>query len=594
MNTLTENSTAVWFADFAYQNMMYFEPYYFGSMAALFLLAGLIGMTPLRYEKEHNFGTALLVKVRYLIIWSFFFWAVYPVVIFTIYDSSMQSEAGYQVSTFWVWFKGIAFRQAWWLPCAALIGMLIRYIYTRYCLSLISMFMRSLRFRQSKDELSDIKKEHSKYQQKNFDPQKYYAPSKGLFVGLDEKDKPIYIDHDTWLETNMQIIGPTRYGKGVLAGVLMDQTIERGNALFYIDPKKDRFAPEIMYQAALRNNTPFYYLDLSNDDDPGAYAPFTGGNERDALARLFNICGVELTGNPGTDFYKTQERRELTQQFKSSRTLQGILKSLNMEQATKSEAILSELAEFKTFAASKKNSFSIARALKQGAVVYVRGSLTDSSVKAVTRSFIMELVQETMALEQQRDNHVTIVIDEVRFLVSKQLADALSTIVGFRANIVTLYQSIKDLLAPDDITINGQALLQSINVNSQLKAIYGGADSETAEWIAELSGETVKRVTKFEKTTINEGAGEIWDKGRMIGEQQEALIHSNTVKSLPPRICALFQPSKPANLVYTSWIQLKVQLLADYLDSLRTKKKGNQKKESGKPAQKTQVEPVEI
>ncbi len=42
------------------------------------------------------------------------------------------------------------------------------------------------------------------------------------------------------------------------------------------------------------------------------------------------------------------------------------------------------------------------------------------------------------------------------------------------------YQSQNDLLNIDDQIVNPKYVYQSINVNSQMKAIYGGADFETA------------------------------------------------------------------------------------------------------------------
>jgi hypothetical protein len=123
----------------------------------------------------------------------------------------------------------------------------------------------------------------------------------GDWLGLDEKNRPITIPIDTWFETNMQVIGPTRYGKGVILGTLMDQAIRRGDGLFYVDPKKDHFAPQVMYQACKEAGRKFYYLTL-HDEGIGQWAPFAGGTIRDALARLEIAFGLELTGDPGTDY----------------------------------------------------------------------------------------------------------------------------------------------------------------------------------------------------------------------------------------------------------------------------------------------------
>jgi hypothetical protein len=111
------------------------------------------------------------------------------------------------------------------------------------------------------------------------------------------------------------------------------------------------------------------------------------------------------------------------------------------------------------------SSFSIKKALLDGAIVYVQGKLDDAVVKTATKVFIREIIQESKTLVKERQHHLTVVVDEVSFLVSKTLAEATSTILADNVNFVLAYQSIDDLLNLDDATVNPRYINQNINVN---------------------------------------------------------------------------------------------------------------------------------
>ncbi|MBK9186548.1 MAG: TraM recognition domain-containing protein, partial [Moraxellaceae bacterium] len=207
--------------------------------------------------------------------------------------------------------------------------------------------------------------------------------------------------------------------------------------------------------------------------------------------------------------------------------------------------------------------FSLEKAMLENAVVYFQGSLNDEVAKTATKSFILEVIQESARLDLKRKSHLTFIIDEVRFLVSKTLADALATIVGFRVNIVTACQSINDLKTPDDINLDGEATYRSISTNSQLKLVYGGADSDTAEWVAKLSGTIVKQVTSMEKVTVKSAGAEEWDLGRTIKPLEEALITENVALTLPPRVCVVFRPFELATVTFTAPVPVKDMVALD-------------------------------
>lgn len=575
---LSEDTIVDWTQQVVYAAMQVANPWYWVAWAGVFLIAGLISMAPWTLPKAHGGLDLIGHAIRRCNFWTGVCLAILLAVFIEFYDLSYRGLVPQHWNKLMHWLRG-SFISYGWMPILAFIaGYSIRFLYFRYIHVTISALLRKLRNVQEDESESDIRNERIRFNAKDFQPAKYYAKDGSfIFVGLDEDDKPLTIPIDTWRETNMQIIGPTRYGKGVVAGDIMDQVVHLGDALFYIDPKKDRWAPHVLLQACQAAGRPFYYLAL-HDNAVGYWSPFTGGNRRDAYTRLTSIFEMQEGGDAGTDFYKAQEKKLFNRIITSDQSLriQDIylrIKSWNdrskddKDKALKMEAQLENWRQIGALNPPEEiETFSIEKALLEGGVVYVQGELMDETVKKATKAFIMELVQESMRLASKREHHVTIVIDEVRFLVSKMLADALATAVGSRVNIVTMYQSILDLRTPDDVNLDGEAILQSVNVNSQLKLIYGGADAETAEWVSKMSGTRTKKVTSMEKTTIRTAGAEEWDKGRTLKTLEEALIPENVMLTLPPRVCVLFRPRELAAVSHSAHVPVKSEkALQDYL-----------------------------
>lgn len=568
---VNEWSLLMWFGDANYQVMQWANTWYWPTICGLFFLGSLIGMTPLKSHHEHGFIQISFIFIRKTMLWIGAILIGLPFVMLYIYDMTTGNQLADSSKSVRDWFWNLTKDQAIGVVPAAMLGWFLRVMYHRYIETLISKVLKKMRKQQTDDEISDIRKESEKFQAKDFSPAKHYKKGK-ILIGLNGDNKPIHVPLDTWRETNTQLIGPTRYGKGVIIGCLIDQSVKLGDACIYIDPKKDTFAPHIMYAAAKAAGKPFYYVAL-HDDGPGSWAPFAGGSERDGLARMEMAFGLQETGDPGTDFYKTQEKRLLAKAFKESRSIVSLAKQLENSDANKLNAQLERWAYVKSLCPKSGRGFSIEKALKEGAVVYVQGSLTDDIVKTATKMFIVEVIQEAMRLKALRTDHLTMIVDEVRFLVSKQLADALATVVGFRVNVVTAYQSMKDIEQPDDTTLNGKSLAQSININSQIKAVYGGADFDTAEWAANLSGTITKEITRMEGTDIRKSGGEIWQGNRYVGTQEENLINTNMVLSLPPRVCVFVQPRELVQIAYTSFVPVKdTESLDQYLEALAAPK----------------------
>lgn len=551
-------------ADANYWLMQWSNNWWWPSMALLIFIGCLLGMAPLKTNHDYPFYQICFVKIRQSVLVCSILLICLPFLMLYIYDVTMMNQLADSQKVFLDWFINLAKLNAFTMIGAAASGWTLHFMFKRYIQPAWSTLMRKLRNTQANDIPTDIRNEASKFDSKDFLPSKYYK--KGyMLVGMDEKEQPIYVPLSTWYETNMQVIGPTRYGKGVILGCIMDQSIRLGDCVFYIDPKKDKFAPHVMYQACVESGRKFYYVTL-HDDGLGKWAPFAGGPDRDGLARLQTAFGLEFTGDPGTDYYKSQEVKALEKAFAKSRNIDALKTLMEDSDANRINAELSRWSAIESLCPKNGKGFSIEKALRENAVVYVQGSLNDPVILTATKVFIAEMIDEARRLDSDRPAHLTAVIDEVSFLVSKTLAKALATSVGFRVNFGLAYQSQNDLLNVDDSSLNPKYVHQSINVNSQIKAVYGGADFETAEWAANLSGTVVKEVAKLEKTDINSTGGESWENQRTVGSQEENYISTNVVLTLPPRVCIFVQPRHLATVCFSAFVPVKsMGALQDYL-----------------------------
>ena len=270
---------------------------------------------PLGFKHDATFSEMILVFSRRLILVGILFLMILlPAGLGLLY--SIHND----ITIFIHWYVGLA-AHYWRLALAAVLaGFLVKIFIVRYILPYLSNLKRSYRVELTQDKLSDIRYEKEKYTKKIFNPVDYYKADH-IFLGLDGSEEPVYVSIDDWLETNMQIIGPTRFGKGILMGVQIDQAIRNGYCVMYIDPKGDKNIPRIMENRATELGRKFIY-DL-NDQGQGGWHPFMGGNERAKRARILMAFGLENTGNE-SDFYKINERQVLDEIMPRTTKVRGL------------------------------------------------------------------------------------------------------------------------------------------------------------------------------------------------------------------------------------------------------------------------------
>lgn len=459
--------------------------------------------------------------------------------------------------------KDILAKDWWRIVAGGIVGLAIKGIFDRYVAPPLSAWMRDIRIKTIQDKQSDVREVIGELQPKHFLPAAYYKPE-WVFFGLGKNGTPLYVDLKTFRETNTQIVGPTRYGKGVLLGALAEQSIQLGHSFIYVDPKDDKWLPWILYQTAAPAKKRFVVIDLNSDKT--GWHPFVGGELRDRRERIVSACGLYSAGTDA-DYYKRMERGILDRILPTSpgtiRSLLDALEALDGDDVPlkkKAAALYEGLKELAMIPAlnPKGVGMTTESIIRNGWTCYFRGSLRDRTKLMATRLFVTEVLQQAKNLKAERGaNHLTFAIDELKFLVSKEVSDALATSLSDNVNIIVLHQSMQDLRGIEDKLLDKNAIEKSIDVNCQIKIVYK-CDPETAEWAELKSGTKLVKIARMERTAINRFGGEVFEHERSMGDVEEGLISQNVLLTLPPMIGVFFTPTELAQVVFTSPVKTDI------------------------------------
>ncbi len=453
-----------------------------------------------------------------------------------------------------------------WKPLAAgaggglILGALAAFIISRYVQPVIGQWVDSSTSRLDDDQLTDARDiEKHLPAPKKYDPTKYFASAQKknlMFLGLDEFKKPVAMRRDKWKKTHVQIMGPTGTGKGVQAGVCLAQSIAYGDGVFIFDPKNDEFAPSVMKQQCEVAGVPFALIDLRREAPP--QANFLEGITADELNSLF-ISGFSLSRKgEAADFYRLRDRKAAAatskiadQDCKEPLTLEKI-SALGQfqagEEAENAEGFFSALDEVAALQAlqSKSGGHDIASPLKHGGCLYVIGSMDDEAVIILQKMFLIRVIQQISKRKRSEEGrrHVSIFVDEVKYFMSKMLADTMGSVRDKGANILLAHQSLADLKSgevPDPAVIID---------NTHLRWLYRSTTEQNARWIAAQSGEiqvnSESRLVQRNATGAEIGADE-----RRIQKVPRFQIDTNMVQFLPDG-CAVVIGAGPARLAFAS------------------------------------------
>lgn len=457
------------------------------------------------------------------------------------------------------------------------IGLCLNIIYSRQIQPWLSNIKYKLRISQTGEQQSDIRVEMQKYKPAEFNPEKYFKKGH-FFRGLNVNDKPIYETTETWQNHNQAAIGPTQTGKGVDIGCQLAQSILQNQCVIMIDPKPDKHARAIMKKYAEQAEREFVEIDLNGNYKSDKYAVFKNGSLREIRARMISVAGLEA-GGTDSDFYKNQERMIIddliARREKQFRSLDGLLSELGRME-TPPGTLYSVMRELATLDAIDDSGINIHDIISKNKVLYIRGNTLDNAILNATKLILTDIVQTLFATSKDlggsRNHHVFVVVDEVRFVISSYLANALATMKATNAHMLIAYQAKSDIRNVSDSSVDKEALQNSVDVNTTSKLIYQSTDRETADWASEQTGTIIKKVMDRANVETNKFGGEVFSGETMMTQVEEAMFSPNVFLSFQAKVGARLMKGELPQVIKTHWINIDLDKHTPPMAEQETKK----------------------
>ncbi|MFP1821049.1 type IV secretory system conjugative DNA transfer family protein [Lonsdalea quercina] len=378
----------------------------------------------------------------------------------------------------------------------------------------------------------------------HYNPLDYIDLKKGIFIGIDRDEKPMYLPLGDWQKQHADIIGTTGAGKGVATGILLYQSILAGEGIFVMDPKDDEWAPHLYRKACEDAGKPFalidlrktqYQLNLIEDITP------------DELEELF-VAGFSLAEKgQESDFYRIDDRKaaRMAAQFVSRNTASTIRDVYNGEYvqgiAEDIKAFFGKIEELALLnAINAPKGCSLKQIFDEGGCCYVIGSMRNSKIITAQRMLLLRLYQ----LAERRDRvketprPIAIFLDELKYHLSKPALEGLGAARDKGVHIIMAHQSVADLKdCPADL--KGDAVVGAVVENAKFKLVYRVMDPDTAEWVARMSG-TILVDDEVRKAKTDAVLTETIDSERTIRQAERFFIDSNMILNLPDFVSFIF------------------------------------------------------
>ncbi|RJL48810.1 MFS transporter [Pectobacterium carotovorum] len=378
----------------------------------------------------------------------------------------------------------------------------------------------------------------------HYNPLDYINLNKGIFIGIDRDEKPMYLPLKDWQRQHADIIGTTGAGKGVATGILLYQSILAGEGVFIMDPKDDEWATHLYRKACEDAGKPFALIDLRK---PQYQLNLIENITPDELEELF-VAGFSLAEKgQESDFYRIDDRKaaRMAAQFVSSHTSPTIRDIYNGEYvqgiAEDIKAFFGKIEELALLnAINAPTGFSLQSVFDEGGCCYVIGSMRNSKMITAQRMLLVRLYQ----LAERRDRvketprPIAIFLDELKYHLSKPALEGLGAARDKGVHIIMAHQSIADLKdCPADL--KGDAVVGAVVENAKFKLVYRVMDPDTAEWVARMSG-TILVDDEIRKAKTDAVLTETIDGERTIRQAERFFIDSNMILNLPDFVSFIF------------------------------------------------------
>jgi hypothetical protein len=390
------------------------------------------------------------------------------------------------------------------------------------------------------DTLSDIRKSFDETEWPVYDPYRYFAFEKGLFTGLNERRKPVYVSWEEFNTTHMQVIGTTGAGKGVMTTMLLIQCALNGQRVIIFDPKNDKHAPSVIALAAQQAGLPFRLIDL-RPEAPPQVNPFHFATYPEMKELL--ITTFDLADKGGTaDFYRLLDRRaarDVIRRAGSNPTIKRMLEVADDSPYITDEdavAFLEKLTEMTELDAIDTNEgANLSELVSAPGFLYIIGSIRSLESIQCQKLLLLRILQiiEKRPEELADRLPIALMLDEFKYILSPPALQALGTVRDKNCHLILAHQSIGDL--EECKGLDPAAVRGAVLENTGIKFIYRAKTPETAEWASELSGTII---AKTRRTDIQQSAFDAAT--AQYSEVERALLTKNDILALPKLVGMLF------------------------------------------------------
>jgi len=395
----------------------------------------------------------------------------------------------------------------------------------------------------------------------SYDPQRYIKPERGLFIGLDEKRAPVYIDYETSKIQHMLLTGRTRSGKGVAAQIIIPQQIQRGEFAVVLDPKVDNWMPHSFKAACDKAGKPYAFLDL-RQSAPAQCNPFAGCDFETIENML--VGGFSLTEKgEAADFYRLADRKAARQcaawlADNPGATARDALAALGEDWAKDgaSEAVafhsyMQEMADINAVNA-RSGGVDIAAGEQSGGCLYVVGDMINPRIIRMQRMILLRLLflSKNRNVIDGEPRTISVFADEFKVHISRPFMTSLGASAGWGLHCILAFQSLQDLAdCPADL--DKDMIRGGVMENCAIQLSYAIKDPDTADWLSRATG-TILVDDETRTIKKNIAHAETLDKERRVSMAERPLIDVNMFLNLPKSCCVLAMPGTLSRFAYTS------------------------------------------
>ncbi len=431
------------------------------------------------------------------------------------------------------------FYLAWWLY-SALAGSVFAFLWLRFGVQMVEASRKKITRSSSleRNKKTDIRL-MDKYlppSRKRFDPLKYLSKKNGVFLGVDEKNKSIFVKHGDWINSHVLLSGRTRCGKGVAAQILGWQSIEMGEFFVALDPKNDKWMPHIYQKACEKAGKPYVFLDLRQSAPP--QINLLEGSTEEELENMFLGAFSLSEKGDAADFYRLGDRKAARQAARwaagrAGATPRALVNAFEENWSLNAPGFLAAMQEMVDLPSVNlaEGGIDIKSLAESGGCLYVVGDMLNTRIVRMQRMLLLKLMMFAKNRNQLVEQKIIRVFaDEFKAHISKPFVSALATSASTRLLLILAMQSFQDLKdCPADL--NPEMVSGAVLENCGLQISYQIKDGETAERLAAMTG---KILVDDEVRQVNKNialAETIC--GRTVRQADRYFIDTNMITSLP-------------------------------------------------------------